>query len=69
METLRKLDLFPSSGEEETPTVLGPLERVNFNHWTTELTSVCLAVPHLLMLHHSLLLHILLLSACSQVFK
>jgi hypothetical protein len=28
----RKLDLFPSSGEErETPALLGPLERANLN--------------------------------------
>jgi hypothetical protein len=28
LETFRKLELFPSSGEEvETPTLLGPLER------------------------------------------
>jgi hypothetical protein len=31
--TFRKLDLFPSSGEErETSTLLGPLERDNHNH-------------------------------------
>jgi hypothetical protein len=30
---LRKLDLFPSSGEgSETPTLLGPLERASLNH-------------------------------------
>jgi hypothetical protein len=30
------MDLFPSLGERrETPTLLGPLERANFNHWTT----------------------------------
>jgi hypothetical protein len=30
----QKLDLFPSSGEvRETPTLLGPLERANLNHW------------------------------------
>jgi hypothetical protein len=34
--TFRKLDLFPSSGEEKgTPTLLGPLERTNFNHWNS----------------------------------
>jgi hypothetical protein len=28
-------DLLPSSGEgRETPTLLGPLERTNFKHWT-----------------------------------
>jgi hypothetical protein len=28
--------LFPSSGEVgKTPTLLGPLERANLNHWTT----------------------------------
>jgi hypothetical protein len=26
---------FPSSGEGETPTLLGPLERANQSHWTT----------------------------------
>jgi hypothetical protein len=33
--TFRKLDLLPSSGEGggETPTVLGPLDRANLNHW------------------------------------
>jgi hypothetical protein len=32
----RKLDLFLSSGEEgRTPTLLGPLERANLNHWPT----------------------------------
>jgi hypothetical protein len=32
--TFRKLDLFPSSGDrKETPTLLGPLERANLNHW------------------------------------
>jgi hypothetical protein len=31
--TFRKLDLFPFSGVgRETPTLLGPLERVNVNH-------------------------------------
>jgi hypothetical protein len=28
-----ELDLFPSSGEGETPTLLGPIERPNLNHW------------------------------------
>jgi hypothetical protein len=28
----RKLDMFPSAGEWETPTLLGPLERSNLNH-------------------------------------
>jgi hypothetical protein len=32
--TFRKLDLFPSSGwGGGTPTLLGPLERANLNHW------------------------------------
>jgi hypothetical protein len=31
----RKLDLFPFSGEGETSTLFGPLERLNLNHWTT----------------------------------
>jgi hypothetical protein len=31
--TFRKLELFPSSGEEmESPIPLGPLERTNINH-------------------------------------
>jgi hypothetical protein len=35
--TFRKLYLFPSPGEErEMPTVLGPLERGNLNHWITQ---------------------------------
>jgi hypothetical protein len=35
--TFRKLDLLPSAGEGwETPTLLGPLERANLNHWTSE---------------------------------
>jgi hypothetical protein len=29
-----KLDLFPSLGERETPSLLGPLETVNLNYWT-----------------------------------
>jgi hypothetical protein len=34
-KTFRKLDLFPSSCEGwKTPTLLGPLERANLNHWT-----------------------------------
>jgi hypothetical protein len=31
--TFRKLYLFLSSGEGETPTQLAPLERANLNHW------------------------------------
>jgi hypothetical protein len=36
--TFRKLDLFPSSGEGggEDTTQLGPLERANLNHWTSD---------------------------------
>jgi hypothetical protein len=35
--TFRKLDLFPSSGQGgKTPSQLGPLERANLNHWTTQ---------------------------------
>jgi hypothetical protein len=31
--TIRKMDLFPSSGEgRKTPTLLGPLEGANLNH-------------------------------------
>jgi hypothetical protein len=34
--TSQKLDPWPSSGEEgETPTMLGPLERADLNHWTS----------------------------------
>jgi hypothetical protein len=33
--TFRKLDLFPSSGEGEMPTLLDPVERANLNDWTT----------------------------------
>jgi hypothetical protein len=33
--TIRKLDLFPSTAEgKETPSLFGPLEKVNFNHWS-----------------------------------
>jgi hypothetical protein len=42
--TFRKLDLFPSPGEKvEVPTLLGPLERANINHWNH------LPPPHLRM--------------------
>jgi hypothetical protein len=30
----RKVDLFPSSSEGETPPLLGLMERANLNHWT-----------------------------------
>jgi hypothetical protein len=34
--TFKKLDLFPYSGEGgNTPTPLGPIERLNLNHCTT----------------------------------
>jgi hypothetical protein len=37
--TFRKLDLFPSTGQEgKTPSQLGPLERANLNHWTFQNT-------------------------------
>jgi hypothetical protein len=32
----QNLDLFLSSGEGETLTMLGPLERANINHWTVD---------------------------------
>jgi hypothetical protein len=34
---IRKLDLFPPSGEgvEKAPTQLGPLQIANLNHWAT----------------------------------
>jgi hypothetical protein len=35
--TFGKLDQFPSSDEWETPTLLGPLERSTFSHWTTRI--------------------------------
>jgi hypothetical protein len=36
--TFRKLDLFPfSSKMEGTPTLLGPLERANLSHWTSDI--------------------------------
>jgi hypothetical protein len=31
----QKLDVFLSSGEGQTRTLLGPLEGANLNHWTT----------------------------------
>jgi hypothetical protein len=34
--TFRELDLFPSSGEGETPNLLGPLEGANLKHSTTQ---------------------------------
>jgi hypothetical protein len=33
-----KLNLFPSHEGRETPTLLGPLERANLNHWTKQWT-------------------------------
>jgi hypothetical protein len=33
-----KLDLFPSSGGGERPTLLGPLERANLKYWTTHVS-------------------------------
>jgi hypothetical protein len=39
--TFRKLDLFPSPGEErESPTLLGPLERADLNHWTFSFSGI-----------------------------
>jgi hypothetical protein len=29
--------VFYSSGEWETPTLLGPIERTNLSHWTSDL--------------------------------
>jgi hypothetical protein len=51
--TFRKLVLFPPSGKKgggkKTPTQLGPLERSNLNHWTSDLEgaqlSRCLSSP------------------------
>jgi hypothetical protein len=43
--TFRKLDLLPPSDEgRETPTLLGPLERVNLNHRSSALCSLVLRV-------------------------
>jgi hypothetical protein len=33
-----ELDLFPFSGEGETPTLLDPLERANLSHWRLALS-------------------------------
>jgi hypothetical protein len=36
--TFQKLNLFSSSGERrDTPTQLGPLERANFRHWSSDI--------------------------------
>jgi hypothetical protein len=45
--TFRKLDLLPSSGEggRGTPTLLGPLDRANFNHWTNVVLSSYFRFP------------------------
>jgi hypothetical protein len=38
--TFRKLDVYPSSGEErKTRTLLGPSKRANLNDWTNHLKS------------------------------
>jgi hypothetical protein len=42
----QKLDLFLSLGEgEKTPTLLGPLERANLSHWTTQVTTAAIQTP------------------------
>jgi hypothetical protein len=34
---ISEMDLLPSTGEgRETPTLMGPLERANINHWTSD---------------------------------
>jgi hypothetical protein len=55
----RKLDLFPSSGEGGgEDTQLGPLERANLNHWTSEwLDEISLKIinkPHMEILNAAL---------------
>jgi hypothetical protein len=45
--TFRKPDLFPYSGEgRETPTLLGPLERVKLIHWTKSMRPTIPSVTH-----------------------
>jgi hypothetical protein len=42
-----KVYLFPFTGYgRETPTLLGPLERGNRNHWTSDLTEYVSSSPH-----------------------
>jgi hypothetical protein len=43
--TFRKMNLFPSSGEGKTLTLLGPLVRPNLNHWRTCVISQQLYKP------------------------
>jgi hypothetical protein len=39
----RKLDLFSSSGKGgKSPTQLGPLERANMNHWSSDWSQLLL---------------------------
>jgi hypothetical protein len=40
------MHLFQFSGEGETPTLLGPLERANLNHWTMSKNPVIPRVIH-----------------------
>jgi hypothetical protein len=40
LNSMKSMDLFPPSGEgRETPTLLGPLERSNLNHWTDPISN------------------------------
>jgi hypothetical protein len=41
-KTFRELDVFPSSSQgRETPTLLGPVERANLDHWIKYARSSC----------------------------
>jgi hypothetical protein len=42
----QKLDRFLFSGEWGTPTLLGPLERINFNHWTVHVSITNQVLKH-----------------------
>ena len=49
LNMFRNLDLFPSSGDGETPTLVGPLETANLNLWTTyaSITAAMYIILHL----------------------
>jgi hypothetical protein len=52
--TIRKLDLFPSSGEgREIHTLLGPLERANQHSTVTEVSSFYGAQQSMCLLFHT----------------
>jgi hypothetical protein len=45
--TFRKLDLSPpSGGGGETPTLFGPLERANLNHWSSDFHTLQITSVH-----------------------